>query len=112
MSDKQRTLFFAAYFSELETIKKFANSPIDLDLIVPIDQNYRQWNEQTEIKISVLEILRMVYDSFIDLSNKASLDSEIKINPKSIFQRTQQSIEWINEKFGLQESITDIDYGK
>jgi len=112
MCDKQRELFFAAYFSELETIKKFANSPIDLDLILPIDQNYWQWNEQTEIKISVLEILRMVYDSFIDLSNKASLDSEIKINPKSIFQRTQQSIEWINEKFGLQESITDIDYGK
>jgi hypothetical protein len=112
MSDKQRTLFFAAYFSELETIKNFANSPIDLDLIVPIDQNYRQWNEQTEIKISVLEILRMVYDLFIDLKDRTSLYSEIKINPKRIFQKAQQSIDCLNEKFGLQESIPDIDYGK
>jgi hypothetical protein len=112
MSDKQRELFFAAYFSEFDTIKEYVNSPIDLDLVVLINQNYQQWNGQKEIKTSVLEILKMVYDSLIDLKNKTSLNSEIKINPKSIFQKTQQSIDWINEKFGLQESIPDLDYGK
>jgi hypothetical protein len=112
MSDKQRTLFFAAYFIEPETIKRFVNSPIDLDLNVPIDQNYRQWNGQTEIKTSVLEILRMVHDSFFDLSDKSSLGTYIKINPKNIFQKTQQSIDWINKKFGLQKSISALNYGK
>ncbi|MFP4023995.1 MAG: hypothetical protein ACLFVR_05665 [Thiohalospira sp.] len=105
MNKKQTQIFYAAYFSESENLEQLIQSEKDCVLSIPIPYDQWYWHPQKTIEFTVFEILRMNLEIW-------SYSKEKKDHAKQYYAHTQECIKIINNKFGSNNKIPEINYFK
>ncbi|HSH51565.1 MAG TPA: hypothetical protein VK982_07565 [Bacteroidales bacterium] len=105
MNKKQKQIFFSAYFSEPKNLNQLIQSKNDSLLSIPIPYDQWYWHPQKTIEFNVFEILRMNMEIW-------SYSKEKKDHAKQYYAHTQECIKIINNKFGSDNKIPEINYFK
>lgn len=111
--DRNAELFKAAYYADLNTIKKLVKTKKDLQVDIPFnDGGYAMYWNSSCVSISLIEILNWAAYGFYEHVEDTTIchrmfdanDVQVLndcINPSEYYQRVIDSIEWICNKFSI-----------